>query len=204
MRVQANTPAAPIARSAAAKAPVAKAQAAATAKDSLALSSAPSMTLEQAKKAIADLANTPSIPLSNAAKKTWLDTEKKRQAAAEKANDVLSDAWMNQKISMDELDAATQPMQDHADKIARCEERAGLKPLPKPLNPFRPLGEFTSGLTNNVGNNVLGGIIAGFGVMVTIPLDIVDGVTRPIQAAVWPVAWAWRGVQQAGHAIGIG
>lgn len=204
MRVQANTPIAPVNRSAAAKAPVAKAQAPAAAKDQLALSGAPAMTVEQAKKAIAELANTPAIPLSNAAKKTWLETEKKRQAAAEKANEVLNGAWMDQKISMDDLDAATKPLQDHAEKIARCEERAGLKPLPKPLNPFRPLGEFTSGLTNGVPNNALGGVIAGFGLMVTIPLDIMDGVTRPIQAAVWPVAEAWRGIQKAGHAIGIG
>jgi hypothetical protein len=203
MRVQSNTPVAPVARLSAGKAPAAKAQAPAGAKDSLALSSSPAMSVEQAKKAIADLANTPSIPLSNAAKKTWLETEKKRQTEAEKANDVLSNAWMDGKISMDDLDKLTQPLQDHADKIARCEERAGLTPLPKPLNPFRPLFGYTNGL-GNLPNNALGGIVAAFGIMVAIPLDIVDAVTRPVQAVLWPVAWGWRGIQQAGHAIGIG
>jgi hypothetical protein len=203
MRVQSNRPAAPLAKPAQA-AVVAKAAAPAVAKDKLALSAGAAPSIDEARKTIADLAKTPSIPLSNEKKKTWLETEKKRQDAAEKASEVLSNAWMDGKLSMDDMDKATEPLHAHADLIARCEERAGLKPLPTPLNPFRPLFGFTNGLGNNLPNNALGGIVAAFGVMIAIPLDIADMVTRPIQAAVWPFAWAWHGAQKAGHAIGIG
>ena len=35
-------------------------------------------------------------------------------------------------------------------------------------------------------------------------LDIMDLVTRPIQAVMWPVAHAWNGIQKVGQKLGIG
>lgn len=160
--------------------------------------------IAEAKKAIDALAAAPSIPLSNKAKTAWLTEAKKQQAAAKAALDVLSDAEWEKKIPAAEVDKARDAVYAHADKIERCEERAGLKPLPKPLNPFRPLFEYTSGIGNGLPNNAFGGIIAAFGIMIAIPLDIADMVTRPIQVVMWPVAQVWRGVQKAGHMVGIG
>lgn len=156
-----------------------------------------------AKKTIAELAATPSIPLRNEAKQGWLESAKAKQAAADAALDVLRDAEWEKKMPAEDFDAAHDAVLAHEGKIASCEQRAGLKPLPKPLNPFRPLGEYTAGL-GNLPNNAFGAIIASVGIMVTIPLDIVDGITRPIQAALWPVAHAWRGLVKAGNMVGIG
>ncbi|MOA07206.1 hypothetical protein D3C78_1268920 [compost metagenome] len=156
-----------------------------------------------AKKTIAELASTPGIPLRNDAKQGWLETAKQKQAAAEAALDVLRDAEWEKKLPQDDLMAARDAVHQHADQIVRCEERAGLKPMPKPRNPFRPLGENTAAI-GNAPNNIFGALIASFGLMVAIPLDIVDGITRPIQAVMWPVAHAWRGAVKLGNMVGIG
>jgi hypothetical protein len=208
MRIQSNTPAKKVAPAAPAK----KAAERSAELDQLKMDMdkmdfgrpAPSAAaIAAAKKTIAELAATPGIPLRNEAKQGWLETAKKKQGAAEKALDVLRDAEWEKKMPAAEVDAAHDAVLKHADKIESCEQRAGLKPVPKPLNPFRPLGEYTAGL-GNLPNNAFGGIIAAFGIMVTIPLDIVDGITRPIQAVLWPVAHAWRGAVKLGNMVGIG
>jgi hypothetical protein len=207
MRVQTTRPAAAQPAKTAVKAAAPKATAPSMDLDSADFGSFRKATpaqLDQARKAIAALAQTPSIPLKNAEKGAWLEAAKKRQAEAEKGLEVLRDAeFFNKQLSTEEVDALSEAVSKHADQIESCEQRAGLKPMPKPLNPFRPLGEYTRGL-NSLPNNVFGALVKSIGIMATIPMDIVDGITRPVQAVLWPVAWAWRGVQKAGSAIGIG
>lgn len=160
--------------------------------------------IQEAKKAIADLGTMRSIPLSNKAKTAWLAEAKTKLEAANKGLDVLRDAEWEKKLPAAEMDAARDAVYDFQDKIEDCEVRAGLKPWGPPLNPFRPLFQYTGSIGNGLPNNAFGGIIAAFGIMIAIPLDIVDAITRPIQAVVWPVAQIARGAHWVGRQFGIG
>jgi hypothetical protein len=207
MRVQSNKTTAPAAKTAAAKpaAPAVKRDEAKMALDELSFGR-PKPTAAQiadAKKTIAKLADAPSIPLKNAEKAAWIADAKTRLAGAEAALDVLRDAEWEKLLPAAELDAARDAVYDYADKIESAEVRAGIKPQPKPLNPFRPLFEYSKSI-GNAPNNIFGALIASFGIIVAIPLDIADLVTRPIQAVMWPVAHAWNGIQKVGQKLGIG
>lgn len=159
--------------------------------------------IKKAKETIAALDSMRSIPLSNKAKTAWLAEAKAKHAAADKALDVLRDAEWEKKLPAAEMDAARDAVYNFSDKIEDCEVRAGIKPWGPPLNPFRPLFQMTNGL-GNVPNNALGGLIAAFGIMIAIPVDIVDAITRPIQAVVWPLAQVARGAHWVGRQFGIG
>jgi hypothetical protein len=159
--------------------------------------------IKKAKETIAALASVPGIPLSNKAKTPWLADAKAKKAEADKALDVLRDAEWEKKLPAAEMDAARDAVYKFDEKIESCEVRGGLKPWGAPLNPFRPLFQMTNNL-GNVPNNVFGGLIAAFGVMIAIPVDIVDAVTRPIQAVLWPVAQVARGLHWVGNQVGIG
>lgn len=166
--------------------------------------SAPSAeAIKTAKAAIAALDKMPGIPLSNTAKTAWLAEAKTKLEAANKGLDVLRDAEWEKALPTAELDAARDAVYDFQDKVESCEVRAGLKPWGAPLNPFRPLFQYT-GSIGNAPNNVFGGLIAAFGIMIAIPLDIADMVTRPIQAVVWPLAQVARGLHWVGNKMGIG
>lgn len=160
--------------------------------------------IKQAKEAIAALDTMRAIPLSNKAKAAWLTEAKAKLEAANKGLDVLRDAEWEKQLPAAELDAARDAVYEFSDKIASCEVRAGLKPWGAPLNPFRPLFQYTGSIGSGLPNNAFGGLIAAFGLMIAIPLDIADAVTRPIQAVVWPLAQIARGAHWVGRQIGIG
>lgn len=59
-----------------------------------------------------------------------------------------------------------------------------------PLNPFRPLFGATRSLESTASQGGLGGALAGLGLLVTVPADLADAVTRPLQLLAWPLAYA--------------
>lgn len=159
--------------------------------------------IKQAREAIAALAKGPGVPLLQSKKAAWLKEAGVKLEAAREARGVLQDAEWAKKVPETETDAARDVVQDFANQIRSVEIRAGVRPFPKPLNPFRPLGDVSRSILNGMGNNVLGAILAPILIPVAIVGDIVDTITRPIQALVWPVAHAWHGLQWTGRKLGI-
>lgn len=160
--------------------------------------------LRQARADVAALASMPSIPLSNSAKKAWLADANARLTKAEKGAELLQDAsFWHKSVPNAESDKARDTVLDFKDTIEDCEMRAGLKPYPRPLNPFRPLNQATDAVTGNMGNPV-GAVVGVVALPVTIVVDAMDKVTRPVQAVAYPFHWAYLGLRSAGRKLGIG
>ncbi|HEY9720797.1 MAG TPA: hypothetical protein V6D47_02220 [Oscillatoriaceae cyanobacterium] len=63
-----------------------------------------------------------------------------------------------------------------------------------PLNPFRPLFGATTSLESAASQGGFASAFAAVGLLATVPADLADAVTRPLQLLVWPFAYAWYGV----------
>lgn len=192
----------PTAKAAPAPAPAAEKKAL-TFGDSFSRGGPSAAEIKQAKAAIAALATVPGVPLAQSKKAAWLEAAGAKLEAAREARGVLSDAEWAKQLPESEVDAARDTVRAFEDKVRSVEIRAGVRPFPKPLNPFRPVGDVSRSIMNGMGNNVLGAILAPILLPVAIVGDVVDVVTRPIQALVWPVAHAWHGLQWTGRKLGI-
>lgn len=176
-------------------------------RDSFFTDRAPSaQAIKQAREALKALDGMRGIPLAQKDKAAWLTEAKALKAAASDALNTLHDAeWAKAGGVTDaEIDAAHDKLSEFSDTIVRAEERAGIRPLPQPLNPFGPLDRAFDGVMGSAGSGVLGAILAPILVPVAVMAQVVDVITRPIQVVVWPVAQVWRGLQMLGHKLGIG
>ena len=165
--------------------PEAKAQ---MASDSFVSSPPTQAQLDGYRAAIAALDGVPKPPSGVAAKRAWLEAHGPTHEAAERAVDALrSAAFFHNVPAATEVDALEAKARKAGDRRRETEEEAGLREPSKPASPFRPMFGFSDAVRGWMGHPV-GAVIGGVAIVPAMLLDVVDAVTRPLQALVYPAA----------------
>lgn len=156
---------------------------------------------EQLKAAQATLARVQvlaegSLPLSNAKKKAFLQEARALLAEAEQAESRLFFA------NSPSLESSREAVSKLRTKVEWAEMRSGEKPMPAPMNPFRPLFPVSKASEEMLSQGGLWALVGIFPAIVAPVIDTIDLVTRPVQAVVWPFHALFnlghKGVQQLG------
>lgn len=124
-----------------------------------------------------------SLPLNNAKKKAFLAEARPLLAEAEKAESRL---FFAHSPKMDALRDATDKLKN---KIEWAEMRSGEKPMPDPVNPFRPLFPASKASEDLLSR---GGFwtLLGLPVAIVAPIvDTFDTLARPLQLVAYPFHW---------------
>lgn len=156
---------------------------------------------EQLKAAEATLARVRvlaegSLPLSNAKKKAFLQEARALMAEAQQAESRLFFA------NSPSLEASREAVSKLQSKIEWAEMRSGEKPMPAPVNPFRPLFPVSKASEDLLSKGGLWALVGIFPAIIAPVVDTIDLVTRPVQALAWPFHALFnlghKGVQQLG------
>lgn len=146
--------------------------------------------LDAHRAALAVIDNLPKVPLGREAKREWLAANKPKIDAAAKALEALEDAaFWHKVVPQAEIDVAREKMWKLEDKLQGIEEAAGTKAPTKPASPVRPLMELSKGCKEMMGQNAFFALIGVICIVPATVIDIMDAVTRPIQAVVYPFLW---------------
>jgi hypothetical protein len=153
--------------------------------------------LETHRTSIAALADLPAVPRSVADKRAWLEAHAPILQAAQKALSAMeSGAFYHKTPGEAVVGEARGQVRKAERKFQEVEEEAGLRAPIGPANPFRPLFGFSQNVKGLMGSNPFGAVL---GVVLLVPalaIDLMDAVTRPLQAVAYPFLWGKHKVDQ--------
>lgn len=143
--------------------------------------------LAEWRGAIADLAKLPKAPGGREAQRAWVATVTPKLEAAEKALRHLEHAeFFTKSVPTAEVEAARKKVDGLRDKVDGVKEASGLVAPTKPASPLRPLNQATTWAKDMMASGGLWPIIGALAIVPCIMVDLIDTVTRPLQAIAYP------------------